>query len=201
MSHQKTVLEELAGRRLTAVEIGEILGVTEKTARKRLTDGLNASDVIAICRAVGVNPVEALVELEFVTMTEAMDFVDADGQLLATADQETLFLELVDRSLTTTQLADLLAERARKSGPVRVSTNLLRTQVEEQRAKAQGLGILPLANEDEIDGPDELMVDELAAETKHEDSGLDLRSLPAVAHEPDEDPEDPDEADDHDWIP
>lgn len=145
MSEQKTVLEFLAGRRLTAVEIGEILGVTEKTARKRLADSLNASDVITICRAVDVNPVEALVELEFVSVEETMNFVDSDGQLLATADQEALILELVDRSLTTPQLADLLAARSRRPDvTVSFSEGMTRAEVEKQLAKAQALGLIPM---------------------------------------------------------
>ncbi|MDV6277486.1 hypothetical protein R3Q06_28725 [Rhodococcus erythropolis] len=118
MMSQRVILEFLAGRRVTAVEIGEILDVTEKTARKRLAAGLNASDVITICRAVGINPVEALVQMEFLTTEETMKFVDSDGELLATADQETLILELIDRSLSTSQLADLLAARTRRSNEV-----------------------------------------------------------------------------------
>lgn len=147
MSEQKTVLEHLARRRLTAVEIGEILDVTEKTARKRLSDGLNASDVIAICRAIGVNPVDALVELEFVTVEEAMNFVDSDGQLLATADQEALILELVDRSLSTPQLADLLAARSRRPDvTISLTEGMTRAEVEKQLAKAQALGLIPAAD-------------------------------------------------------
>lgn len=147
MSEQKTVLEHLARRRLTAVEIGEILDVTEKTARKRLSDGLNASDVIAICRAIGVNPVDALVELEFVTVEEAMNFVDSDGQLLATADQEALILELVDRSLSTPQLADLLAARSRRPDvTISLTEGMSRAEVEKQLAKAQALGLIPAAD-------------------------------------------------------
>lgn len=145
MSEQKTVLELLAGRRLTAVEIGEILDVTEKTARKRLADGLNASDVISICRAVEVNPVDALVELGFVTVEETMNFVDSDGQLLATADQEALILELVDRSLTTPQLADLLAARSRRPDvTISLTEGMTRAEVEKQLAKAQALGLIPM---------------------------------------------------------
>ncbi|MFE5789603.1 hypothetical protein [Rhodococcus erythropolis] len=147
MSEQKTVLEHLARRRLTAVEIGEILDVTEKTARKRLSDGLNASDVIAICRAIGVNPVDALVELKFVTVEEAMNFVDSDGQLLATADQEALILELVDRSLSTPQLADLLAARSRRPDvTISLTEGMSRAEVEKQLAKAQALGLIPAAD-------------------------------------------------------
>lgn len=200
MSRQKTVLEHLAGRRLTAVEIGDILGVTEKTARKRLSDGLNASDVITICRAAGVNPVEALVELKFVTLAEAMNFVDSDGQLLATADEESLFLELVDRSLTTSQLADLLAARSRREElKLNLSTGMTRAEVERNLITAQVTGLI-----------DELKVDEPAAvvelESKRKPSdfdatNIDIDDLDAVAHEPEEDPADPDDADDHDWIP
>ncbi|WP_353107768.1 hypothetical protein [Gordonia sp. (in: high G+C Gram-positive bacteria)] len=117
MSEQQDLLSSLSGKRVTAVAIGTMLGVTEKTARKRLADGLNASDVITICRELDVNPVEALVEMGFVSLAETMDFVDSDGELLATADQQALFLELADRMLTTTQLADMIASRTRTQVP------------------------------------------------------------------------------------
>ena len=143
MSEQQRVLSDLAGTRITAVRIGEILDVTEKTARKRLADGLTAGDVIAICRAVDVNPVEALVTLRFVTLAEAMDFVDSDGRLLATADQEALLIELVDRMLTTTQLAEILTERTRKPVmPVVFGDGDTKPSVEEKIREAERAGLM-----------------------------------------------------------
>ncbi|WP_336794202.1 hypothetical protein [Gordonia malaquae] len=112
MTVQQERLGALLGHRLTAVRIGEILNVTEKTARKRLHDGLAAGDVIAICRAVGVNPVEALVQLELLTTGEVTDFVDADGVLLGTATQQQLVVELADRSISTAELGALIARRS-----------------------------------------------------------------------------------------
>lgn len=111
---QKDTLGELAGQRLTAVRIGEILGVTEKTARKRLADGLPADDVIAISRGLGVNPTTALIELGYLTLAEVMDSVDADGKLLATADDLDLVFELADRTLTASHLTALLGRRVQQ---------------------------------------------------------------------------------------
>lgn len=113
MPEQKDILESLAGQRITAVRMGQILGVTEKTARNRLADGLNSDDVISICRAYGINPVSALTELKKLTLDEVYDFLDSDGQLLATASQDELIVALADTSLTTGQLAELIANRSR----------------------------------------------------------------------------------------
>ncbi|AVL98925.1 hypothetical protein C6V83_00135 [Gordonia iterans] len=150
MSTQQSILGSLGGVRLTAVRIGEILGVTEKTARKRLADGLNASDVITLCRALDVNPVEALVELKFVTINEAIDFADSDGQLLATADEEQLFLELVDRKLSTPRLAQILAERtsAPHAGSIGTDDTMDLATWKMRRAEKEGLTGVPPTDEE-----------------------------------------------------
>lgn len=142
MDEQQELLGALAGRRIYVADIARILGVSRKTAHKRLTDGLTADDVITICRAVEVNPVEALVEMKFVTINEAMDYVDSDGELLATADEEKLFAELVDRRLTTPQLAALLAERTNKPAPaITIGTDDTVASLELKLARAERAGL------------------------------------------------------------
>lgn len=134
MTDQKDVIGGLANQRLTAVRIGEILGVTEKTARKRLSDGLTASDGIAIARGLEINPVEALVALRFLSTAEVMDYVDTDGQLLATADDRDLIVELADRTMTTGELAELVSRRTRTEAPAAQVTDLA-----ERHRKSQAL--------------------------------------------------------------
>lgn len=62
-----------ARRRITATEIADHLGVARNTANKRLAEGLSASDVIAISRAIGINPTEALIQLDYLKIDEVMD--------------------------------------------------------------------------------------------------------------------------------
>lgn len=111
MTKQQDILTDLAARRITAVWIGEVLDVTEKTARKRLADGLPAGDVITLCRAADVNPVTALVEMDMLTPDEVHGYLDSDGKLLASADEHELIVELADRAMTTTELGSLIARR------------------------------------------------------------------------------------------
>lgn len=118
MTDARRTLTDLAGRRITAIEISEILGVSRNTAQARLAEGLPASDVITISRAIAVNPVDALVELGWLTYEEASAFLDADGTTLATATEEQLLIELVERQLPARLIADLsrrAAERLRGS--------------------------------------------------------------------------------------
>lgn len=64
-----------------------------------------------ICRALGINPLSALVELELVNYDELFDAVEADGQLVATADDGDLALELA-RRLLPAKRADEIDELA-----------------------------------------------------------------------------------------
>lgn len=113
----KQWLSETAKRPIYDQDIANILGVTRKTANKRLNAQLDASDLIRICRALDVNPVIALVELDYITYTEVADYLDSDGALVATADPATLSLELARKlnPATHAPLIDELASRRAKS--------------------------------------------------------------------------------------
>lgn len=111
----KAWLTASAGRRITVTEIAEHLGVSRNTANARLAAGLSADDLIQVCRALGINPLMALVELEVVSYGELFDAADADGQLISTADDGDLALELARRLLPAKradEIDELAARRA-----------------------------------------------------------------------------------------
>lgn len=97
------------GRRITAEEIGDILGLSRPSVTRRLTspDGLSADEVIAVSRASNVNPVEALVDMGHLEVAEAMAFLDSDGQLVETADDGELALELARRLNPATKAPEI----------------------------------------------------------------------------------------------
>lgn len=105
-------LTSMAKRRITAVEIAEILGVSRTTANSRIVKGISSDDLIHICRGLEINPVEALTELGYLEYGEVMTFMDMGGQLLDTAEDGELALELARRlnPATHAPLIDELTE-------------------------------------------------------------------------------------------
>ncbi|MCX7491511.1 HTH domain-containing protein [Corynebacterium sp. P6129] len=103
--------------RLTTEEIANRLGISRATATRRIADGLPSDDIIKLSRSLGINPVIALVELGYVTYDEAFDFVESDGTLVTTADDEDLVLELAERIVPAKRLAEL-----RKRAEERIAT-------------------------------------------------------------------------------
>lgn len=107
----KKWLAETSHRRITDDVIAQILNVTRKTANKRINDGLPADDLVTISRALDINPVQTLVELGHLEYDEVEDFLDSDGQLVATASPGQLSLELA-RQLNPATMAPELDELA-----------------------------------------------------------------------------------------
>lgn len=99
----KQWLTETAHRPIYDQEIADILGISRKTANKRINDGLDASDLIVLARGLGINPVMALQELGYVTINEVFDFLDGDGTLLATAAADQLVYQLAEEMLSADQ--------------------------------------------------------------------------------------------------
>ncbi|QBJ95027.1 hypothetical protein ERC79_02895 [Rhodococcus sp. ABRD24] len=97
MKDQRAWFSEAAGRRVTVTEIADHLGVSRKTGQSRLEAGLGADDIIVVARALHIRPVDALIELGKLTYAEVYDWLDSDGQLLATASEAELAVELVTR--------------------------------------------------------------------------------------------------------
>lgn len=123
MADYRDWFRSATGRRVTAEEIATALGVSRATATRRLVDGMDPGDVIKLSRALRVNPVEALVDLGHLTHGEAMDFLDSDGQLVDTAEDGELAIELARRLNPATRAPEIdeLAARRSNTPPADVS--------------------------------------------------------------------------------
>lgn len=115
----KKWFSETSRSQITDSTIAEMLSVTRKTANKRVNEGLSADEVITICKKLDINPVIALVEFDFVDYGDVSNFLDSDGQLVATAEPGELAIELARRLNPATlapELDELAARRARLAG-------------------------------------------------------------------------------------
>lgn len=112
----KQWLSETSHRRITDQDIADILKVTRKTANKRLNEGLPAEDLLALCKALGINRALALVELGHLPYQEVLDFLDSDGALVSTADEGELAIELARRLNPATRANEIDELAARRSG-------------------------------------------------------------------------------------
>ena len=113
----KQWLTETARRPIYDQDIAQILGVTRKTANKRINAGLDASDLITVCRGLDINPVIALTELNYVTYDEVTDYLDSDGELVSTASAGTLALQLarlLNPATRAEEIDELAARREAK---------------------------------------------------------------------------------------
>lgn len=99
-------MSESAHRRITDQEIASILGVTRKTANKRLNEGLPSDDLIRLCDELGINQTLALVELGRLTHEDVLEYLDSEGQLLETADDAALVLELARRLVPKSKILE-----------------------------------------------------------------------------------------------
>lgn len=111
---------EVTKRRVTDQEVAEILGVTRKTANKRLNEGLSADDLIALCSKWGINKTLALVDFEHISYQDVLDYLDSDGALVATAEDGELALELARRLNPATkagEINELDQARSKKRNP------------------------------------------------------------------------------------
>lgn len=115
----KQWLSENTHRRITDQDVADALGTTRKTANKRLNDGLSADDLITVCGELGINRTMALVELGYVPHQDVLDYLDSDGQLVETADDGALALELARRLNPATKAPEIdeLAARRRSNTP------------------------------------------------------------------------------------
>lgn len=116
----KRWFSETTRSQITDARIAEILGVTRKTANKRVNEGISADDLIAISKALKINPVIALVEFDFITYDDVSDYLDSDGQLIATAEPAHLAIELARKLNPATaapELDELAARRSNKNTP------------------------------------------------------------------------------------
>ena len=116
----KQWLSENTHRRITDQDVANILGTTRKTANRRLNEGLTADNLILICGKLGINRTMALVELDYIPYQDVIDYLDSDGQLVATADEGELAIELARRLNPATrapEIDELAARRSNTRGP------------------------------------------------------------------------------------
>ena len=99
MDKERAWFSSMADRKITVVEIAKHLGVSRNTARSRLDEGLTSDEIIQLARALHVNPVTALHELEKLESQEIFDYLDSDGTLLTTASPQQLIYQLAQDSL------------------------------------------------------------------------------------------------------
>lgn len=116
MSRQKDWFTEMAGRKITVVEVARLLDVNRNTATTRLQeDGLSSDEIITLSRKLHINPVIALEELDKITVKEVFDYMDSDGTLLATASLEQLIFQAAEEALTLDQKKELVARMRPRS--------------------------------------------------------------------------------------
>lgn len=103
----KDVFASLAGRRVTAQDMADMLKTSRNTVNLRLKNGLVAEDIIDISRGLNINPVEALVELGNLTRDEVFDFLDGGAKLLSLASIEELVYRLAEDTLSNADKIEL----------------------------------------------------------------------------------------------
>ncbi len=103
----KAILSSLAGRKVTATDIAEILDISRNSANTRLKNGLVAEDVIATAKGLKINPTEALVELGKLTRDEVFAYIDGGDTLLANASTEQLVYRLAEDTLSNIEKIEL----------------------------------------------------------------------------------------------
>lgn len=116
----KQWLSENTHRRITDQDVANALGTTRKTANRRLNDGLEAGDLITICETLKINRTMALVELGYIPHQDVLDYLDSDGELVSTAEDGQLAIELARRLNPATlaaEIDELAARRSNKAGP------------------------------------------------------------------------------------
>lgn len=100
-------LQRVHRQRITANDVAEALNISRATATRKLLDGLDASDIITLCRKNQVNPIQALVDLGHLTEGEVYDFLDNGRLMVDTATNGQLSLELARRLNPATMAATL----------------------------------------------------------------------------------------------
>lgn len=103
----KDVFASLAGRRVTAQDIADILETSRNTVNLRLKNGLDSEDIIETARGLHINPVDALVELNKLSRDEVFDFIEGGAKLLATASIEELVYRLAEDTLSNLDKIEL----------------------------------------------------------------------------------------------
>lgn len=178
MTDPRNWFSAAAGRRITVEDIGGFIGVSRATATRYLADGLTADHVITIARSLGINPATALVELDYLTVDDVHAFLDGSGQLVETADDDDLILELAARLVPPRKLEHLFD--AYQSGR---ATGRAAAESATDPLPIPGLRAFPVVADDTIEQQPKVI------------RGVGHDELPAVA---DSSPDEPEEGTDFD---
>lgn len=100
MTGEKEWFSSMVRRKISTIELADLLGVSRRTATKRLSEGLSSDELILVSRKLNLSPIHALVELGRLTHTEAFDYLGGDGLLLDAATPEQLIYKLAEDALT-----------------------------------------------------------------------------------------------------
>jgi hypothetical protein len=100
MTGEKEWFSSMVRRKISTIELADLLGVSRRTATKRLSEGLSSDELILVSRKLNLSPIHALVELGRLTHTEAFDYLGGDGLLLDAATPEQLIYKLAEDTLT-----------------------------------------------------------------------------------------------------
>mgnify|MGYP000441986754 CR=1 FL=1 len=100
MTGEKEWFSSMVQRKISTIELADLLGVSRRTATKRLSEGLSSDELILVSRKLNLSPIHALVELGRLTHTEAFDYLGGDGLLLDAATPEQLIYKLAEDTLT-----------------------------------------------------------------------------------------------------
>lgn len=100
MTGEKEWFSSMVRRKISTIELADLLGVSRRTATKRLSEGLSSDELILVSRKLNLSPIHALVELGKLTHTEAFDYLEGDGLLLDAATPEQLIYKLAEDTLT-----------------------------------------------------------------------------------------------------
>lgn len=101
MTGEKEWFSSMAQRKISTTELADLLGVSRRTATKRLSEGLTSDELILVSRKLNLSPIHALIELGRLTHAEVSDYLGTeDGLLLKTATSEQLIYKLAENILT-----------------------------------------------------------------------------------------------------
>lgn len=96
------------GQRVTADDIGKLIGASRPTVTRRLTqNGLTADEIIKVSRELRVNPINALVDLGHITEAETMSHLESNGKLVDTAEDGELAIVLARRLNSATRATEI----------------------------------------------------------------------------------------------
>lgn len=93
----KTWLETTLQRRITVQEIGNTIGVSRKTATRRVAEEFTTDEIITITTTLGAPPAKALLDLGILTEQQLLDALPDHAQPLSTLTDAELAHELFRR--------------------------------------------------------------------------------------------------------